>query len=833
MSANTAMPSTISMGRGGSRLNIKLKRGSAGDEVSTARHTPIRSSALSQEIKVEDDEDTEMMDDDEEGMSDRARSSSVRESSATLEADDGSRHQASPSTPGTISRASPESLRRAVGRPKGSGLGPNKGTPKSSQKNKNRTSVVSSILGLSQSNDAESDVRQAPAPISSTSGVVASALKLSQQPDGSIDMDKLEPDERRALLRPAGLDVWPDVLTPFVESIQPLHPDLQAQVGSLARPPAQVVDGFAASMLSEPASSSVTQTYDVSSQPSEKAMAPFAVSSGWTFGDPPSVPLSWPQPTASGPSAQSNSQSDPSTPIRALKGRDREKEREAAGASNLEDWTFPRAHMARLLLHSDVGTHPGVLPAAWVSHIVSSKGGPAVSRLPPFHLAAGQTLQNALHEELAYLPSRALLGLKPGGNPAVASSTESQDLVTTIEASMANDWRDSEAEIKQKGVKGSDAVREAVYGGVIGESYARSVDDFVTGAMQMAADRDEERNLEIEEEEEREAKRRKEGDGETGRKGANSSHAKRMKKREALRMSSYFDTDGEIKDGGDYIGVSIIPFDVRKEAGSGIKQEGGEGQEEEDEVKPLKRKRDSSTPGSSRRSASIFADRNHLHGQGLQNGGRKRAATGQSPWTLEECILKGRVLDRSLRDYVRDTVVSPLTGGLLDVLVRAGGERRETLDEEALRKALDGSALDEELLDVLRDLKDQVGDESALPTPAPNLSSERIDSLTSPRSRKLEKQLAELVRGGREPIDLDSLLQGPQDMLPSQHIRRAGVAETLRMCAPLLVSDDINRKEEIRQILIDLAKQAPSQEIKKGQWLAWIQMQQALAVGRS
>jgi hypothetical protein len=811
------------------KLNIRLKK--LHSPHSSAINSPRVStpSRLNQEIKMEEDDEGEEGDEspDEYDAESAMGTDSGRGASASI---DGF------GTPGT--RDSPESGRkykRATG-------------PRAPYMHKKNRPRISSVLGLlsTSTNDEESGNRPAMAPVSSTSGAVAASIPLLYGPDGSIDLPRLTEDERRALLRPAGLDDWPDMMTPYLESILPLNIEAQPNAQGLARPVKATVDGFGSAILSSPATWSSTFSYDVENLPSEQQLPPFFVSSGHVFegyGTRPNIPLAWPRPTGMSGSASATSTNTaeyPNAPIRQTKGRDREKEREAAGAGNLDDWTYARPRLAKLIEPLDLGLYPAILPAAWINHIRSTKGGPARSRLPPFHLSTGPTFENALQDELSSLPNRVLLDGRPGVYNTNAAVSESPlDICTAIARGADQNWQASEEEQRKAGARGSDVIREVAFGGALGEAYASSVFDFVKGAAQSVFDR---QSSSMPEEEIEEP----------------SLKVKQPVAKEELRVvPSYFDDTGEMFDGDGYIGMGLIPLEVRKEAGlsSHLDRSGSAQPSPYDSVPGKNASRDSSVPLTKRQRAALTPIEERRVKMKIEDDVESNEETALPDAHLNDvasAYLSGAILGTTLCEYVRDQIISPLTSGMLDVLVAAGGEVIEIDKPKGDEGSADGAQVDGP--------SDRMQKDDADATTNAEVKDALIRKLTrkmlTGEYKQTTWQLTELTRAKKAVIELDSLVRTKEEMISevtqqadeekplrwsSTEFDSSKVTKALEQYAQLLTSLSNHREktglsvksdtlDQLRLAYIALAKLVPTKELARGQWAAWAEyLQQQMA----
>lgn len=822
------------------KLNIRLKKTSSSHSsaISTPRvSTPSR---LHHEIKMEDEDDDEESDTEDEYDAASNLDSSGREQSVSV---DGS------GTPDY--RDTPDTVRKYTRR-----IGPR--APYTHKKNRPRQSAVIGLLSTTTTNGEEGEGRPSLAPISSTSGVVAAAIPLLYRSDGSIDLERLTEDERRALLRPAGLGDWPDLLMPFIESILPLHTNIQVNAQSLLRPIKATLDGFGSSILTDPTPVSSSFSYNVDNLPLEQEKTPFLTTSGYEFGDKGSgIPLAWPRLTTSenaaseatataNESTKSASVNESTAPFRLLKGKDREKEREAAGAGNLDDWTFSRASQAKLLEHLDLGLYPGLLPSAWINHICSKKGGPAVSRLPPFHLSTGNPLCKAIRDDLTFLSRQVLLGEKSSGIDSDIPVVESTlDVHVALAKGGKQNWQFTEEDMKEAGVCGTDVVREVVYGGTIGEAFASSVSDFVTGAAQMVLNQPKE----FYEEDKKEVQ--------------STLFPTPINNLEVTRVvPSYFDDDGEMLDKEGYFGMGLIPLEIRKEAGLSYRTKGigttisplpFETPPPTPPPKDRKRaSRDPSVISSKRRKHASISMEGATRIKVEDNDDQPKEETKQDNCldTLTLAYLSGTILGVSLVDHVRDQVVNPLTGGMLEVLVQAGqsiqgGAHRQDDDQydydwNALIHRLDP------LFDECKDLKSENLSFSSEKT----INNELIVKLAKKLSKddyKSAKWLAtELGRAKDGIIELDGMVRTKDEMLAetqqtndSQPLRWSSmelssekITEALNQYAVLLANMsksieetndtlDADKLNSLRLAYLALAKLVPTKELERGQWAAW------------
>lgn len=810
------------------KLNIRLKKTSSSHSsaISTPRiSTPSR---LNHEIKLEDEDDENDTEDDYDGAS--IMGSSGREQSDSI---DGF------GTPDY--RDTPDTVRKYTRR-----IGPR--APYTHKKNRPRQSAVVALLSTTTTNEEEGEGRPRLAPVSSTSGAVAAAIPLLYSSDGSIDLERLTEDERRALLRPAGLGDWPNLLIPFIESILPLHTNIQPNAQSLLRPIKSTLDGFGSSLLADPSTFSSSFSYNVDNLPPEQEKTPFFITSGYEFGqEEKKIPLAWPRlteesandgPAPANESVKSTSANEnTNASFRLLKGKDREKEREAAGVGNLDDWTFSRASQAKLLEHMDLGLYPGLLPAAWINHICSIKGGPSISRLPPFHLSTGLTLDKAICDDLTSLPRQVLLGDKAGAIDSDAPVAEpTSDVCATLEKGGEQNWQVSEEEKKKAGVCGTDVIREVVYGGAMGEAYTSSVFNFVSGAAQSAL----ERQGELFEEDKVQA-------GPTF--VAKAAEVNRV-------VPSYFDDDGEMLDKEGYIGMGLIPLEIRKEAGLSdhskrvasyspllfdtLPVDHRKRASRDPSVVSAKRRRLASTP--MMEEVKIEDDDEQQEDETLQD---------QVLDSLTFAYISGTILGTLLVDHVRDEIINPLTGGMLDILVQAG-QSVQGVDEQDDQDGYDWDTLIhrlDPLFDEWKDLKKK----STIPC-----SSDKTvnDKLVGKLAKKLLKEdyksakwlWQELSRVRDDVIEFDGIVHTKDEMIAetqqtnesqplrwtSMEMNSEKVSKALQQYASILetfskttrqggATETLNTEQmnSLRLAYVALAKLVPTKELGRGQWAAW------------
>lgn len=806
------------------KFNIRLKKFASPHSSAIASPRVSTPSRLHHEIKMEDDDEGEKEEqgEREDDSPDEYDGESV---TGTSTGRGGSVSVDGFNTPGT--RDSPDIGRKFTKRMVRA--------PYTHKKNRPRLSAVIGLLSTSTStNDGENEGRPAMAPVSSTSGAVAAAIPLLYGGDGSIDLPRLTEDERRAILRPADLDAWPNLMTPYIESVLPLNAEAQGA----ARPVKAIVDGFGSAVLTNPAPMSSSFSYEVDS---DQPLPPFATSSGLEFevdGEGVTIPLAWPRMTGTNGSANATSSIGneyTNAPLRPLKGRDREKERETAGIGNLDDWSFSRARLAKLIEPSDLGLYPGLLPAAWINHIHTTKGGPERSRLPPFHLCKGATYTNALHDELTSLPNRVLLDGKSGAfNSTSAVMDPPLDVTTALARGSMLNWQTSAEEQKKAGVRGSDVIRDVVYGGAVGEAYANSVLSFVNGAAQSVLDRQSSSSYLEEEIATREQ----------------TSVLKSIPALEELiRVApSYFDDAGEMLDKEGYIGMGLIPLEVRKEAGLASHSERFESTSErkrasrEPSETLAKRRRMMSTPAAEEiikvvpeDDVEIKEENDHLK-------------------DLTSAYLSGAILSASLYEHVRDKVISPLTGGLLDVLLAAGDE------VNAKVKKSDQDASDWSLVDPLLESSLEIST-GASPSSGKEARDELIRNLTrkmlTGEYKRTMWQLTDMLRAKEDVIELDSLVRVKEEMLsevtqqtdktkplrwPSTELDSSKVSKALEQYAQILTKLSNEREEKailplktevldhLRLAYIALAKFVPTKDLGRGQWAAWAEyLQQQMA----
>jgi hypothetical protein len=853
------------------KFAIRIKKFTSPNGSATATPRTATPSRLNQEIKMEEEEDEGEEEDEESKVNDSADDS---DGSSGMGTSSGRGASISVDGSGTVggrgSRSrSPETVRKYTKR----ATGPR--APYTHKKNRPRTSAVVGLLSSSGAvnNEEDNEGKSSMAPVSSTSGAVAAAIPLVFGPDGSIELEKLTEDERRAILRPAGLDDWPDLLMPYLESIQPLHTDAQLHQQALARPIKSMVDGFSSAILVQPTSTSSSFSYDVSSLPKDQQKSPFAISSGYVFAsgdEKDNIPLAWPRLTnSSGNGSTEKPSGGPSndninTPTRIAKGRDREKEREAAGVGNLDDWSFPRAHMVKLLEPLDLGLYPGLLPSAWTNHIRSSKGGPSKSRLPPFHLSTGPTLENALQDELASLPSRVLSNGKPGAidNDAAQAKEDPRDVRSAFLRGGLQKGVKGEEETMKAGIRGSDVIREAVFGGAVGEAYTSSVFDFVRGAIEGAQSRREEKLFEDEAAEPHELSHRT-----TARVSTVKTSVNRV-------VPSYFDDAGEMLNSEGYIGMGLIPLDVRKEAGlltHDLRIRRSASTAVESLVDGKRKSRDVSIHRAMKRQrmtpSTPLTDVTDVKMEDVDERRFESEEQDDRLKNVTSAYLSGMILEKPLLEYVRDEVISPLTGGMLDVLVQAGREvekLEKAEDQDGSRSTPSFDYSSDIVVDKVGSLLEGVreGVESLPILSEAQVDGESVESLV----RKIlhddyhhsKALLSELTRITGDVIELDALVCGKEEMLSesqqtqatdlnnplrwtSMELDGGKVDKSLEQYALILkalssrrengqASDDGETMDKLRLAYVALAKLAPTKELARGQWAAWAEyLQQQMA----
>lgn len=747
----------------------------------------------------DDNDDDEESDDEDEDEDDEDDGTSSSRRGTSLSVDDAS-------TPGA--RASPSASK------------PQKKKQwrrnKAKKKQQQRQSVIAALLTKPTGDDKEDD--SATAPVSSTSAAVAAHVPLHYRADGAVDLDRLMEDEKCALLRASGLDAWPNVLPPFIEAITPLHTELLQNAASHAKEIRDTLDGFGAVLAPHPLQHDATHTYDLGyERPPDQRKYPFAIAGGWMFRQKASdLPLAWPRPAgAIGGDRSSGDQQQggggaTSSGARGQKNREREREREKEeiGLTNLDDWTYSRPHQVRLIEARDLGTYPGLLPAAWVHHIAYQKGGPGKSRLPPHYLAVGSAFENAILDELASMPNRVLLSSKPGilSSSTALPAPSPLDVATAIELAADRDWSLNREESKKAGVRGTDILRETVYGGALGDAYASSIENFVCGAAEDAEESYEAEQSAAALNAAKEASPTKEVVA-SGR------------DQEAQGPQSYFDENGEMYNVEAYIGVDFVPLEVRKEAGMVANTGAGTGASTErasptpaatppaDEVVSYKRMRTTSRymPNKRRaleaaiespRSSSIAdapAGSMQVDAKEETNEVTADGVDGDEEHKEEEAIkdafrfglddeasafLRGSVLDRPLVDHVKEEIIGPLTGGLLRVLdaVSQGiwGEKESdvTFEEDyapdpmsidnisdavntALIKSEDGSAI----------LSGLPLSHSAAFAREQRRAVQLVRRLVSREYYRAKAQMVELSRAQTAPIQLDGLVRGKDDLV--------------------------------------------------------------------
>lgn len=794
----------------------------------------------------DDDEDDDDDDEDEDGTSSRAQSVSVDDS---------------------ISRQNKDVKRRR----RKSGI--RRKTAKKNKRLLNRQSAILSILGQSAKASSTASGSQVQlAPVSSSSGAVASLIPLFYRRDGAIDLEALTEDERRAILRPSGLDFWPDVLLPFIQSLVPLHPDLLPNAQTMERNIKDTMDGFAAALVGVPQATSASHTYDLEGRTPEQQELPFSVSSGWVFeGKVPNIPLAWPRLQQSEGGAESqkekdkakDDEKDDSTPKGRAPRKDKEKERDDEGLATLDDWTWPRAHLAKLPDALDVGLFPGLLPVAWTSHINSQKGGPTRSRLPPHHLTRGQSLETALQDELSSQPHRALLRGKPGiiSLGATQPSASPLDVLVAFEQAASRDWKPKPEDVKKLGARGCDVLREAVYGGPLGEAYASSVEDFVMGAAQFAEDNSDDEDLDDAEEEKPQADLGPKPDP------ANLySNGKTSK--------SYFDENGEMFDPDAYIGMDLVPIEVRKEAGvssSSNVPSMRQSPQAVDSPRGMKRRSRSLSvfaPAFKRQATEELAQADHSMEEEAEENTEPDA---KAIWEKDEhaAYMRGTLLDKSLYDHVREQYIAPLTNGQMDTLMEIGNQLQGEKSASDSDLNLDLDDLMEKVEEVMPNPMVKQEDDTEDPmmfvkslTPAtpPEPTKESVDRnrivnlvqlFINGDYHRARLQMHELIRAQGNAIDMGNVARTEMDIrdafslerstqplhaqflpnpsMPVDHVleRYASVLELLSSeliktngnLEPLY-QDVVNR---LRIAYITLGRRAPKLHLVSGSWNRWVE----------
>jgi hypothetical protein len=535
--------------------------------------------------------------------------------------------------PSNVSRiASPETLRRRMQ------LGAARG-----KKSKNKGAPPGFF---SSSGPGTPGVAPAPPPLAA----VTTTSNFAFENDGSIDLDSFTAEEKRSLLQPLGLDsvgvATTSLLLPRVEGIVPLHPTLQPRAGEIARQRADILHPLQVAISTEPQQPTASYSHDVAGVPDDQKASPFTVPTGWGYGPvgadphaPPKVPLAWPRPHDPSMDAYADKETG-----RFKIGRERAREREALGITNLDDWTYPRAFLSRLLHPLDLGLFPGLIPSTWQAHIRSSAGGAAGTRLPPFELTEGATIENALREDVASSAARALFGSTAQAMNASARCPpgidSNPDVVGAIVmGSATGQFVRTREQVLVAGLHAADKVRERVWGGPNGEAYMRSLDEFVNGAALLAQERNGERDAEDAEEDLLEELERAEED--------------RLRAQEEAAEERRREREQEYSEGG------IAQLLEQTQAG-GMTESPARA-----ETQPPGMDEDAQEEMHESAEPPAIS-----YGSGLQ-----------------DATMRGTVLDRPLVDWVRDEVADPITGGLLQVLVRAG-----ELVQDAMQRARERTA---------------------------------------------------------------------------------------------------------------------------------------------
>lgn len=259
------------------------------------------------------------------------------------------------------------------------------------------------------------------------------------------------------------------LLRPSLESLRYLpltHPQAgtpgQSEAG-LSFPPVRAghPDALYPATLARPARAETdwSHTFDGTSLPESEGDQPFTVPGapqplaiGGVEAAPLALPSTWPA-----PSAQSAQELSSPGGLR-LNRRERELEQER----DESNWTFFRPHLHRLLDAADVALYAN-LPAYLAA---TGENG----TLRSYATVRGAALGNALREQLRSLPYRAL------GLPRTAQfvpRTSLQQLPAPLQLTM-------------QGAHESERLVEAVYGGVQGHAWARSLAEFASGAARFA-----------------------------------------------------------------------------------------------------------------------------------------------------------------------------------------------------------------------------------------------------------------------------------------------------------------------------------------------------------
>ncbi|MCO5589541.1 hypothetical protein L7F22_043509 [Adiantum nelumboides] len=802
----------------------------------------------------DDDDEDDDDDDDDDGTSSRAQSVSVDDSVSKKSKD----------TVGGKRRRRKSGIRRK--------------TAKRNKKLLNRQSAIVAILGVSGAaskgesskiQNAASDSQVQLAPVSTSSGAVASLISLFYRRDGAIDLEALTEDERRAVLRPSGSDFWPDVLLPFIQSLVPLHPDILPNAQTIERNIKDTMDGFAAALVGVPQSCSASYTYDLEGRTPEQKELPFSVSSGWVFeGKVPNIPMAWPRLQQSEGGAEKDKvkddEKDDSTPKGRAPRKDKEKERDDEGLATLDDWTWPRAHLARLPDALDVGLFPGLLPVAWTSHINSQKGGPTRSRLPPHHLTHGQSFESALQDELSSLPHRVLLRGKPGviSLGATQPSSSPLDVLVAFEQAASRDWKPKAEDIKKLGARGCDVLREAVYGGPLGEAYASSVEDFVMGAARSA-----EENYDDDEDLDDEEVQQPQTDSGQIADPANPYPIGKTSK-------SYFDENGEMFDPEAYIGMDLVPIEVRKEAGissssniSSMRQS-PQAVDSPRGVKRRSRSLSAFAPSFKRQATEELTQADQsLVGEAEENSEPDTKAI----WEKDEhaAYMRGTVLDKSLYDHVREKYIAPLTNGQMDTLMEISSQLRgnkTTSDNDA---DLDMAELLKKVENVMPNpLVKQEDDEedpmifvnSLSPIPKLETTKELVDKdrivnlvqlFINGDYHRARLQMHELIRAQGNAIDMGNVARTEMDIrdafslerstqplhaqylpnpsMPIDHVLES-YASVLQLLSTELIKTEGNLQplyqdivNRLRIAYITLGRRAPKLHLVPGSWNRWVE----------
>lgn len=816
---------TASLAKKAPKLNIKLKKGSAQHGSLSSTPRTLTPSGLQNEIKLEDESlsDNEWASSQEENVEDDEYEDDQEEieDDEDEDDDDDDDNESTRDTTNSFDESFASSARNSPGPAKK----PRRSYRPTQRKRQQRPSAIAALLSIPGKDGGDGTV----APISSANGTLVSQIPLTHALDGSIDLGRLTSDEKASLLQASGAGRWPDLLRPFVQSTTPLNTDLLGDASSLAKDWRYIVDGLGAAISSSPQPLSASTTYNLVNRFPEYEKLPFQTTSGYMFNKHgTTLPLAWPRLIGTISTRANNN--DSSLPNSLARPKLKERDREDIGAANLDDWTHPRPYQARLTEHDDLGVYPGLLPQAWVHHIVSQKGGPEKSRLPPFYLTANAAFANAIADEMASLPSRLFMGTKSGSaSSALALPAASPlDVVTAIEMAESRGWNLNSEEFNKAGVRGCDILREAIYGGALGEAYASSIESFVQGASQHAEDDTYEDDIFSASPVDQKCPPKKRS---------------KTPEHDSRQAPSYFDASGEMHNPEAYIGYDIIPPDIRKESGVSRELEHALdtfSSSRETSPRGLKRARSESENTPAKAQTPIFEP-------GLLIPNVSTFSKSPPIESLATAHLRGTILDRRLVEYVKENIIIPLTGGLLRILdtVSPGLMKNDNFDPMTLSHE-EGSTLGSCWAQHFPDesLKRETS-QSAGPSPMEtviisqdisfdlNKVQSLVEKLIHRSYYQAKSQLFEMSRAQSAPVQLDALVRSREELENVLSNTTENGTDLTSLAKDIITLSDewtsnedpkmVHALDQLRHRYLRLIHRMPLTDLRKGQWTARIE----------